>query len=143
MASTQGDVTAFLYSSPPPAASSSGTVFEKAAPVLTRGPDSELNKLKRKLAEQQSQIQNLKKAKGKVKGKDKGKGKNKTTPKASADLGRRVARSDANENICFNFNRPVGCPLAGDGGTCPRGRHVCLECHGNHSLSLPCPRLSR
>ena len=80
------------------------------------------------------------KDKGKGKGKDKGKGKQTRAP---ADLGKRIARTANNESICFNFNRPVGCPLAGDGGTCPRGRHVCLECHGNHSLSLPCPRRQR
>ena len=47
------------------AATSSTPVSEKAAPVLTPGPDSEMNKLKRRLEQQQNEIRNLKANKGK------------------------------------------------------------------------------
>ena len=125
------------------ASTSSAPVSEKAAPVLTPGPDSEMNKLKRRLEQQQNEIRNLKANKGKGKGNGKGKNKGKNVPRAPADLGRRPARTENGENICFPYNKASGCPLAGDGGKCHKGRHVCLECHGPHSLALPCPRLNR
>ena len=46
---------------------------------------------------------------------------------------------DHGANICWNYNLVVGCPLANPGGSCPKGKHVCVKCKGNHSL-VNCPR---
>ena len=99
--------------------------------------------MKRRLGQQNNHIENLKRAKPQNKAKGNGKGKNKRVTRAPADLGYRTGKTPQNESICFNYNRAVGCPLAKDGAACHRGRHVCIECYGNHSLTLLCPKLSR
>ena len=146
------DVRACLAFLPGPASSTSTELAVYKQPVnLVPGPgpssgeSSEVQKLKRRLEQQDNQINNLKFGKTsrgnrKGKGKDKGKGKGKTEGRAPPDLGRRPSRTPNGENICFNFNRASSCPLAKAGGQCHRGRHVCIACYGDHSITLPCPR---
>ena len=147
------DVRACLAFLPGPAASTP-TSSTAIVPVnLVPGPgasggdsSAEILKLKRRIENQNNQINNMKYAKtGKGKGKDKGKkgkGKGNRQHSAPPDLGGRPAKTPDNEPICFTFNRSQGCPLAKPGAACHRGRHVCIECYGNHSLTLPCPKLS-
>ena len=138
-------VRACLQFLPGAPVSSTSSSTDRPGVTLTAGPgpssdSAEVAKLKRRLDQQENQINNLKRQKGKGKGKDKGK-KGKKQHRAPLDLGGRNARTANGDTICFNFNRASGCPLAKSGGTCGRGRHICLECHGDHSLALPCPAL--
>ena len=146
------DVRACLAFLPGPAASTSSSppVALVPGPGASGGASSdasnEILKLKRRIENQNNQINNMKysttdKGKGKGKGK-KGKGKGARQHVAPPDLGGRPAKTPDNEPICFTFNRSQGCPLAKAGGACHRGRHVCIECYGNHSVTLPCPKLS-
>ena len=146
------DVRACLAFLPGPSGSTSTELVVHKPVSLVPGPgpssgeSSEVQKLKRRLEQQESQINNLKFGKSsrgnrKGKGKDKGKGKGKSEGRAPPDLGRRPARTPNGENICFTFNRASGCPLAKAGGGCHRGRHVCIVCYGDHSITLPCPNL--
>ena len=66
-----------------------------------------------------------KKVKG---GKGQGKGK---MPKDLVGMVPNMANGD---RICYNFNLKHGCKFAKVGQSCKRGRHVCIKCHGNHSV---------
>ena len=66
----------------------------------------------------------------KAKAKGKGKGKALTGDFA----GMSSVMPDGN-TICFNFNRPNGCPGAAVGQRCNRGLHVCIKCHQHHAFT--------
>ena len=63
--------------------------------------------------------------KGKGKGKGKGK-KGKGSGIAPRGMIGCVGRDDRGRNICFNYNLSE-CKAAPEGGTCPKGRHVCFK----------------
>ena len=127
---------------PAPASGSSGSPAPGSV-VLSPGPQSEVNKLKRALEQSQNRVRNLttgKKGKGAGKGRgNKGKGKGK--PKGGrtpTDIGDFSATTNDGRRICFGYNRSGGCPLAKSGAECSRGWHICARCHGVHGAPNPC-----
>ena len=62
-------------------------------------------------------------------GKGQGKGK---MPKDLLGMSPNTSNGDC---ICYNFNLKHGCKFAKVGQSCKRGRHLCIKCHGNHSLA--------
>jgi len=67
-----------------------------------------------------------------------GKGKNKSSflPKGLSEMANATAQDEKGNPICFAFNLN-GCDLAQPGGTCPKGRHVCVlrGCRKPHSAT--------
>ena len=111
------------------------------------GPDlarlqNRIQNLEQQLAGQKrkhNEIQDKGKGKGKKGDKGKGKGKHRrgannqsSKPAAFGDL---PSKTPSGENLCFNFNLPVGCPHAQPGEKCHRGWHMCPRCDKPHSLN--------
>ena len=43
--------------------------------------------------------------------------------------------TSSGDRICYNFNLKHGCKFAKVRQSCKRGRHLCIKCHGDHSLT--------
>ena len=98
---------------------------------------------KTKLVEIQTQVAQLKGQKGQAQNKGNGKGKN----SSKGDKGQRglpmslrmpgfTATDEQGNPICFGFNLE-GCSGAAPGGTCSKGRHICMKssCRQPHPAS--------
>lgn len=67
------------------------------------------------------------------KGKGGSKGKNKKGVNMPEELKNLKSNTSSGERICWNFNLAhQKCTFAAPGGTCKRGRHVCMKCERDH-----------
>ena len=123
-----------------------GTAAKRSRPASSDAheDDSDMDKLRKQLAEAKAQIQAMgkkrrdddgKQGKG-GKGKGKGEGKGMARGKMPKDLRGGVPRTDDDENICFGYNLGT-CSLAKPGAKCKKGLHVCCKagCFEEHSFT--------
>ena len=96
--------------------------------------ENQLKQAQQQITTQKKQLNNQKGGKGGGKHKGGGKGGGKAGGAGSKRRGDfvqqwqasgKAKRAKNNENICFDFNLPVGCTDAAPGQKCPRGWHVC------------------
>lgn len=67
------------------------------------------------------------------KGKGAGKSKSKKGGGVPEELKNLKSNTSSGERICWNYNLSgQKCTFASNGGTCKRGRHVCMKCEGDH-----------
>ena len=104
--------------------------------------DPEKARLQNRLANLEQQLASVKKKHGKDKevakdfkpkgGKGNRANRNPNMPK---ELQGKRTSTDNGERICWDFNLG-GCSKAPPGGTCPKGRHVCMQpgCNAPHSM---------
>ena len=76
-----------------------------------------------------------KRRKGAKKGKGKGKGKKGKNfeDRMPSEIKGMKSNTSTGERICWNYNLSnQKCTFASAGGTCKRGKHVCMKCEGAH-----------
>ena len=142
---SSSDVRVPLMFLPAGSSSSSSALGGGKASSSTPGNfNSQFQKNQNKIEQQQNQINNLKRkldgtpkgspkgGGGKGKGKKNGNGKQKSYMKSPPEWGELSSVMANGERLCFNYNGQAGCPLAGDGEKCFKGRHLCPLCFEAH-----------
>ena len=93
------------------------------------------NKWNENVEENDSGESPVQRRKGDKKGKGKGKGKKGKTfeDRMPSEIKGMKSNTSTGERICWNYNLSnQKCTFASAGGTCKRGKHVCMKCEGAH-----------